>query len=98
MVSRPARFRRTHALEAEAGKDKLVDEYVDNTNQVILGHVVVQMLGQQRTLSATLALDKALHLVPMAAFYQLLSRRYAPVVFADILPDQNQRVSWSVES
>jgi hypothetical protein len=29
MVSRPAGFRRVRTLEAEAGKVKLVDEYID---------------------------------------------------------------------
>ena len=65
MVSRPAGFRRRHPGETHAGEIEFVHEHIDYTNWIIPGHVVVQVFGQQRALSAVLAVDKALHLTPV---------------------------------
>jgi hypothetical protein len=71
MVSRPASLRRHYPSETHAGQIELVDEHIDYTNRIILGHVVVQVLGQQRALSAFFALNKALHLAPKVMRYWL---------------------------
>lgn len=55
MVGRSPRLRRIYALESEAGKIKLFDKYIDNTNRIILGHMVVQVLRKQRALPAIFA-------------------------------------------
>ena len=69
MVGRPPGFRRLHTLEPEASQIKLFDEDIDHAHRVVLGHIVVQVLGKQRTLSAVLAFDKALHAAPVLMRY-----------------------------
>jgi hypothetical protein len=43
---------------------------------VVLCYVIVQELGQQRTLSSILAFDKALHVAPVVMRYWLKVYRY----------------------
>src|SRR5881392_2507699 len=71
MVSRPPRFRRLHTLEPETAQVKLIDENIDDTDRIIGANVIIEMLGEQRTLFAILAFDKALHFTPVAMRYWL---------------------------
>src|SRR4051812_1049009 len=47
------------------------DEDIDHTHRVVLGHVVVQKLRQQRALPTVLAFNKALHFAPVLMRYWL---------------------------
>jgi hypothetical protein len=76
MVSGPARFRSLDTFEAKAGQVQLFDENVDHTYRVVLCYVIVQELGQQRTLSSILAFDTALHVAPVVMRYWLKVYRY----------------------
>jgi len=60
-----------HAPESETGKIKLFDKHIDDANRIILCHIIVQVLRQQRTLSAFLALNKALHVASLVMRYWL---------------------------
>jgi hypothetical protein len=71
MVSRPACLRRRYPSKAHAGKVKFVNINIDYANRIIVGHIIVQVLGQQRALSAIFALDKALHVAPVVMRYWL---------------------------
>ena len=61
MVSRADRLCWLHPREAQEGKVKFIHVYIDYPHWIILGHVVVQELGQRRALATVFAFDKALH-------------------------------------
>jgi hypothetical protein len=52
MVAGSSRVERLDANEAELIQIESVDEYINRTHLIVLGHVVVEQCGEQRALSA----------------------------------------------
>src|SRR3984957_17086569 len=50
--------------KAKSTKIKLIDEYFDDPNRIVLGDVIVQRLGQQKRLSAVFTFDETTHRQP----------------------------------
>jgi len=61
MISRSTRRRRRHTVEAEALQIQLIDEDIDHSDRIILGHIVIETFGKQRRLPAICTLNEAAH-------------------------------------
>jgi hypothetical protein len=48
-------------LEAQPGEIQIVNEDIDHSNGVVLGHVIIQSFGEQGRLVAIIALNKSAH-------------------------------------
>ncbi len=59
MIGRASRRRRCHTVEAERTQVQIIDEDIDHTHRVLLGHIVVETFGKQRRLPAVATLNEA---------------------------------------
>jgi hypothetical protein len=61
MIGGPAVLLRPDTLEAQRGKIKLTNEYINHPDGIIFRDVIIQALGKQYALVAVLAFDALLH-------------------------------------
>ena len=61
MVSRPASICGYGTFKTQFDQVEFVDEDIDYTHRVGIGHVIVEAFGEQCTLAPMFTLDEALH-------------------------------------
>ena len=62
MVGRPAGDGWLSPVKAQPAKVKMFDEDIDDTNRVVLGDKIFQILGKQGALHPVIALNEPFHL------------------------------------
>jgi hypothetical protein len=66
MITRAPCPARRDAGESKIGQLKLIDEYIDHLNRVVVADPVLEPIREQRHLAPINALDKSFHPIPPA--------------------------------
>jgi len=69
MVGRPPRDGWLSPVKAQLAKVKVFDKHINDSNWVVLGNIIFQVLGKQCALHPVIALNEPLHLTPRLKSY-----------------------------